>query len=222
MKHLFLGLCLFITATSLSQNCKVLLPNLDGTYEGECKNKLAHGKGTAKGKETYEGEFRAGLPDGEGKYVYEDGSYYVGEFRKGLRNGEGKMSQFNKETNTITTGKNSKWKNDVFVEEILEKKYKIIENINTMGILFEKPDEREDKVEIFLGTRSVLSGVSVTPSSGTSYMSGNNRAIIENIQFPLVVKLSYSATKGVGASTSVRLDFELQSKGHWKITVNSQ
>ena len=56
-----------------------------------------------------------------------------------------------------------------------------------MGILFEKPDELgEDKVEIFPGTRSVLSGIISDPVFRYIFMSGNNRAGYRNIQFPLV------------------------------------
>ncbi len=156
------------------------------------------------------------------KIVYQNGSYYIGEFKAGLRHGEGRMHELNKETNEIKAGKYGRWKNDEFIEEIFEKKYKLIQNINTLAVLFDKPDENSERVEIMLGSRSILSGVNINPSSGNFFMSGNNKAVIENCTFPLTVRMTYNAQKGVSSTITVRLEFELESKGHWKITVNSQ
>jgi len=132
------------------------------------------------------------------------------------------MHDLNKETNTITAGKLGLWKNDEFIEEILEKKYQLIQSINTLSVQFDKPDERQDRVEIFLGSRSILSGISVNSSTGNTYLQGNNRAVIENCSFPLRVRMNYNAQKGISQTISVRVEFELESKGHWKINVNSQ
>lgn len=226
MKYGILFLVFFICFQLIGQNqtsnCKVVSPKLQGEYTGECKNRLANGKGTARGQETYEGEFKSGIPHGEGKYVYENGSFYLGEFKAGLRHGEGRMYEFNKETNEIKAGKFGKWKEDEFIEEIFENKYKIIQNINTLSTLFDKVDEKSDRVEIMLGSRSVLQGININPSSGNFFMSGNNKAIIENCTFPLMVRMTYNAQKGVSSTTTVRLEFELESRGHWKINVNSQ
>ena len=71
MKSLFLPLMSLLLFTSanqlLAQDCKVLDPNLEGVYTGDCKNGKAAGLGKAVGKYTYEGEFKAGLPDGKGE-----------------------------------------------------------------------------------------------------------------------------------------------------------
>ena len=40
----------------------------------------------------YVGEFKEGLPDGQGTLTYPDGRKYVGEFRGGQMNGTGKMT----------------------------------------------------------------------------------------------------------------------------------
>ena len=42
-------------------DCKVLLESISGTYEGKCKNGLAHGKGIAQGTDRYEGTFVCGF-----------------------------------------------------------------------------------------------------------------------------------------------------------------
>ncbi len=70
-------------------NCKVLVENLNGQYNGECKKGLANGEGSAKGIDTYVGNFKKGLPNGFGVYTYENGSNFIGKFRKGLKDGYG-------------------------------------------------------------------------------------------------------------------------------------
>lgn len=209
-------------AQKQTSNCKVLSAKLQASYEGECKNRLANGEGTASGIDTYQGKFKDGVPHGKGKYVYADGSYYIGEFKNGLRHGEGTLHEMNKEANTVTSGKLGLWKNDEFIEEVLEKKYKLLQSVNTLSVTFDKPDERQERVEISLGSRSVLSDINVTASSGNSVVMGQSRVIIENCTYPLIVRLNYNAQKGISQSTSVRVQFELESKGHWKVNVNSQ
>ncbi|MDA3779115.1 MAG: hypothetical protein PF487_02600, partial [Bacteroidales bacterium] len=101
--------------------CKVLDKNINEYYEGECKKGLAHGKGIAKGIDTYNGKLKKGLPHGYGKYVWKNGSYYEGKWRKGKRNGKGKM--YNSLTKKETKGI---WKKDVFIKEITERPYEIV------------------------------------------------------------------------------------------------
>jgi hypothetical protein len=62
----------------------------------------------------------------------------------------------------------------------------------------------------------------VSSSTGNAFVQGTNRIIIENCSFPLMVRLNYNSQKGVSEITPVRVEFELESKGHWKINVNSQ
>jgi hypothetical protein len=69
----------------------VLKPEIAGTYEGKCKNGLAHGKGIATGTDRYEGQFSKGLPNGTGKYTWQNGSVYNGEWSDGERNGIGRF-----------------------------------------------------------------------------------------------------------------------------------
>lgn len=72
-------------------DCKVLLESISGTYEGKCKNGLAHGKGIAQGTDRYEGTFVKGLPSGRGVYKWADGSFYDGEWKDGKKEGKGKL-----------------------------------------------------------------------------------------------------------------------------------
>lgn len=58
--------------------CRVLDPNLAGTYKGGCKDGLAEGYGEAKGAAEYRGEFRGGRKHGVGTYVWPAGDTYSG------------------------------------------------------------------------------------------------------------------------------------------------
>jgi hypothetical protein len=69
--------------------CKVIDPELQGTYEGGCRNGLAHGYGIAKGSAEYQGEFRKGLKDGKGVKTWAWGDRYEGGFLNDRRHGKG-------------------------------------------------------------------------------------------------------------------------------------
>jgi hypothetical protein len=83
---------LFLSFTAYSQTCEVDKESLKGTYNGDCKKNKAHGKGKAVGVDTYEGEFKNGIPDGEGTYTWSNKNVFEGKYLKGLREGKGKMT----------------------------------------------------------------------------------------------------------------------------------
>lgn len=95
-----------------SQDCSVEKAELKGTYTGDCKKGKAQGNGKAVGTDTYEGQFKAGLPDGEGTYTWKNGNVYTGHFSKGLRDGKGTI------VFKIQNGNDSMvdgyWKKDVY------------------------------------------------------------------------------------------------------------
>ena len=64
---------------------------LIGHYHGECDEgtELPHGKGEAKGADTYVGHFVQGKPDGKGVYTWENGARLDGTFTNGKANGPG-------------------------------------------------------------------------------------------------------------------------------------
>ena len=85
-------LLIFTTSSKISyaQNtCKVLDQDIANSYEGGCKDGLAHGKGKAKGNDSYEGEFSAGKLHGKGNYLWSDGDRYSGEYKEGVKHGKG-------------------------------------------------------------------------------------------------------------------------------------
>jgi hypothetical protein len=112
MKKLLTVLLISSSLFTWSQNCTVLMESIKGTYEGDCKKNKADGKGTATGEDSYTGEFKAGLPDGVGKYTWKNGDWYEGRWKKGLREGEGTMHYAGKTTKDgVLTGF---WKKDKY------------------------------------------------------------------------------------------------------------
>ena len=83
---------LLFSFAGFSQTCEVDKESLKGTYTGDCKKNKAHGKGKAVGIDTYEGEFKNGVPDGQGIYTWSNKNVFEGKYVKGLREGKGKMT----------------------------------------------------------------------------------------------------------------------------------
>lgn len=127
----------FLSPVALAQNCKVLDPHLAGVYTGGCKNGKAEGLGKAIGTNTYEGEFKAGLPDGTGFYTDAKGNSFKGVFKKGKRDGEG-VATIISETGASDTVTGF-WKKDVYIG-LFESTYKLVNKtymVNTVSITFE-------------------------------------------------------------------------------------
>ena len=138
---IFLLIALSIAGTTplLAQDCKVLDPNLVGTYAGDCKSGKASGIGKAVGKYTYEGEFKYGLPEGKGKLTDDHGNYYKGSFKKGKREGEG--TGFFKNIHGEDSVLNGFWKEDAFVG-LYEHAFKIVSKtfmVSSVVVTFENP-----------------------------------------------------------------------------------
>ena len=95
-----------------SADCRVRLPDIAGSYEGECHKGKAQGIGRAVGRDIYEGEFEKGFPHGTGTYTWANGDYYVGEFVKGAKEGEGKMVYASVNADSVEAGQ---WENDQYL-----------------------------------------------------------------------------------------------------------
>lgn len=85
------------TCSLSTSGCKVKDRDIAESYIGECKNGLADGKGIARGRDVYEGFFKAGEQHGEGKYSWGEKSFsageiYEGDWLDGARTGQGKYT----------------------------------------------------------------------------------------------------------------------------------
>jgi hypothetical protein len=74
---------------SWAQQCRVIDPELQGSYAGPCVNGLAEGLGSAVGAARYRGEFKAGLKHGKGEKLWPSGDVYEGEFANDRKHGTG-------------------------------------------------------------------------------------------------------------------------------------
>jgi hypothetical protein len=104
---------LFVSFSAHSQNCGVDNQSLKGSYTGDCKKSKAHGKGKAVGTDTYEGDFKNGLPDGQGTYTWSNKSMFTGKYVKGMREGKGVMIfKMEGRQDSVLEGY---WKKDVYI-----------------------------------------------------------------------------------------------------------
>ena len=88
-RHFLAFLLAVFSSAASGQQCKVLDPELQGFYEGKCKDGLAHGKGYARGSAEYEGEFRKGMKHGRGVKRWYWGDRYEGGFFEDRKDGQG-------------------------------------------------------------------------------------------------------------------------------------
>ena len=80
---------LLVASCAFAQDCKVLDPELQGSYSGPCVNGLAEGEATAKGTAEYRGAFKAGRKQGKGIKTWPNGDRYEGEFAADHKDGYG-------------------------------------------------------------------------------------------------------------------------------------
>lgn len=109
------GLLLLSNTLVAQDNCKVLQTAIVGTYTGDCEGGKANGNGKSVGTDAYDGEFKAGYPEGVGTYTWANGSIYTGSFKKGKMDGKGQMNL------KTPAGKDSLlvgfWKKDKYIGE---------------------------------------------------------------------------------------------------------
>ena len=123
------ALVLSATLSAQDSGCKVLMESISGTYIGDCKKGLADGHGKAQGTDSYEGQFRKGLPNGTGTYIWSTGETYTGQWKKGIREGQGKYVFNSLGRDSVLTGY---WKDNKYVGEKPLDPY-VIEYRNSIG-----------------------------------------------------------------------------------------
>ena len=233
---LFYFITIFITTTALSQSCDVYVDSLKGQYTGGCKDGEANGNGTAKGTDSYTGNFKNGYPDGEGKYTWKNGSTYEGSWKNGLFEGVGTLNKVDN-----TTGKSivmsGFWKKGKYIGKY-EKPYVIhfpTNNINDINIR----SINKTKHEVTINVKSItgggadqssvslpkprLTGVETIKGTFDQQVSDETASTIANtytlrdVTFPFYAIFTFEAT-GTRLHAE-KVGIELLEDGNWYIHI---
>lgn len=203
-----------------AQECKVLKPEISNSYQGECKNGLAHGKGVAKGQDVYEGEFRKGYPDGEGTYTWANGSTYKGDWRKGLREGKGKYVWHTPKGDSTLVGV---WKRDQYSGTGISP-YIVTQQQSISRYTIRKGLSAKNKITIqFVRGGNNLNEVNNLRISSTSGHEDYNASKLEinDIVFPLDIKLDFSVPNLLKNSNyDCIFYFTINETGSWDVIIN--
>ena len=204
-----------------SSDCKVLMPQISGTYVGDCKKGLAHGKGVATGADRYEGQFSKGLPNGKGTYTWAGGNVYHGEWSKGLKEGQGKMSYITAGGDSIVEGY---WKSDNYAGKVLVPPYVIIRKDELLGYNLRKIGGEDIIVIKFMLKGQIntrLSNLQMYYSSGTRFKSGTYEGL-QSVRYPLDIKITYTTSNPLSRSSfDVVFECTINESGKWEITLNN-
>jgi hypothetical protein len=214
MVFLILGNPVFVQQT----DCKVKLPEISGSYSGECKKGLAHGKGTAQGIDRYEGQFFKGLPEGNGIYKWANGSYYEGEWKKGMRNGQGKFVS----GDSVVTGF---WKANQYQGRKQGPSYMITLSRNIARSTITKSVETSNgvRIKVMLGgvENTGIEDFSLAYTSGTEYRNVGTYGI-QNSSVPLEVTVRYLTWNQLHTvQYEVLYEFTVLEPGTYNITLTN-
>ena len=186
-----LVITIIISNNLFAQECKVLKTEISETYQGECKNGLAQGKGLAKGKDSYEGEFNKGLPDGTGTYVWANGATYKGKWKKGMREGKGSYIWHTMKGDSTLVGV---WHFDKY-EGTGISPYRVSQSESIPRYSITKGLAFGNKITVrFLRagtTLSTIRNLNVSLTSGSESLNGTYLEI-KDATFPLDMRLTFS------------------------------
>jgi len=202
--------------------CRVLLPEISGTYKGKCKKGLANGKGLAIGTDTYEGRFSDGYPDGRGKYTWADGRIYEGEWKEGIMEGNGTMIYPTARGDSIVAGI---WRDEVYYGPIPPPPYKIDRSISVVRSSIRKINDMGSgvRIGIFLGGNYnvELSDFSMVSDTGEQIMLGS-RYGIQNAIVPYSVYIKYRTWNHLRTQQhDVIFEFTINEPGTFEVAIHN-
>lgn len=210
----------FQTGIGYAQSdCKVLMPQISGTYKGKCKKGLAHGNGEAQGEDHYVGHFTRGWPDGIGTYTYANGDVYKGDFIHGMRDGEGTLTLNSIKSDSVMSGL---WKDDKYLGPIPEKP-KVIMMYNLDKYDFQYISNAQNRVLInFMQNgkpNGTIQNLSIVSSSGGNVQRGLMYGV-DYITFPVDIKVNYTTWNKLQTQQYyVTFEFRISRPGDWVVTL---
>lgn len=209
---------LFTSSIFAQENCKVLLPGINGSYTGSCKKGLADGKGESTGVDHYIGDFKKGYPDGTGTYTWKTGETYTGEWAKGLRNGEGLYSFKYEGRDSVLSGQ---WKDDKYIGKAVLPPY-IIEYRNNIGRIScvrtgDRPYvrytfSRTNVENLLLQGSSGMENINLSATGFTGY---------DQVTFPFKGIVKFNAPNAMMATImACELRLTINEPGAWVVTIS--
>ncbi|MBL7838675.1 MAG: hypothetical protein JNJ75_00905 [Cyclobacteriaceae bacterium] len=217
------AILILITSLGYSQktdSCTVKLNDISGKYTGDCKGGLAHGKGTAKGKDSYAGEFVNGLPEGKGTYVYENGNTYTGYWTNGLKNGQGKFVYKLAGKEYVQKGY---WKNGDYTGiSNPDEAYRITNQSGIDNCTIKKLEGSDLKIKIsIIGAmlKSVPMNLEVTSTSGQVRQQFKDFVVYRYL-LPNTCTVSYMI-KTSGGGKFCRLSFDILQAGDYEVVITT-
>jgi len=209
---------IFVVVGHTQESCKVLVPELSGTYVGKCKKGLANGKGKAVGTDTYEGNFRKGLPNGGGVYTWANGDVYDGRWVFGVRDGDGVFKFKYDGNDSIQEGV---WKDGIYKGPKPRNPYVVSKrNVNKYSFR-RKSDGSEINVRLFQdgSDNNDVQDYTIVGGSGITFNCGAVECL-ENVTFPVLVKVSYITwNKAHTVMLNAVLEFEISEEGNWEVLI---
>jgi hypothetical protein len=220
-------LMLFCCVKAQTPTCIVLKDSLIGSYEGGCEKGKASGIGKASGVDTYDGNFKNGLPEGKGKYTWKNGDYYDGAWKAGLKEGKGEMHLNARKKDSVVTGF---WKKDVYKGEN-EKPYVIYNVTSDIGRVSVAKISGK-KHDIVISVENLMDG------NGTSMRTNSLQAatVMTDFQITRGIYLSKASTtltnkdvttfkdvtfpfRGVFYFGTSSVEIEFFEESNWDVTV---
>lgn len=190
-----------------------------GKYTGKEKKGVAHGKGKAEGKDTFEGSFKKGYPQGEGTYMFGEeltlegitfvkGDKYEGAFKKGMFEGKGKVTFADTEKGV----KEGYWSKNKYVGRTKDG-YEVIKLENASRVVVLNNGAARNKV--------TFSGLKSMTEVGKPSREWNGTNCYEDLaegRFPITLHI-----KGSVPSTGelVELELLIERPGDWSVKIET-